>query len=395
LRKITGSRVAVVGGSIAGCAAAIALARAGCDVTVFERTRGSLRDRGFGIGIPPDTFGRLVAADYIGPSVPVVRGTERLFVVRGGAPSGRVLWRQPLSMQYTDWSVVWQDLRRRIPDQAYRAGITASVADADPTGRAVSTDEGEMRFDLVVGAEGYASGVRRRVAPESAPRLPGYCLWRGTYPVSLLSDVVSRELDHAVTTVCFPGGHCMIYLIPDHRDTTRRLVNWAVYITPPRPLTGTSVLPPGQVPPDLMDVLNRVVDHHFPPLWAGVVRETPADRISVQPVFDVIASRYVSGRMVLAGDAGATARPHTASGAMKAVEDAFALGSACRASAEWTPALAAYDRARCAAGTALVLLGRGLGRAQVEHTPDWGRMSEADFLRWWRGAASGRTSLYE
>ena len=156
--------------------------------------------------------------------MPVVRGTERLFVVRDGAPSGRVLWRQPLHVRFTNWSVLWQDLRRRIPDQAYRAGITARVVDADPSGVTVSTGADEERFDLVVGADGYASGVRRRVAPESSRHLPGYGLWHGTYPEYLLLDGMPPELEHAGTTVCFPGGHCMIYLIPD-RDTTQRLVN--------------------------------------------------------------------------------------------------------------------------------------------------------------------------
>jgi 2-polyprenyl-6-methoxyphenol hydroxylase-like FAD-dependent oxidoreductase len=37
--------VAVVGGSIARCAAAIALSRAGCDVTVHERSLGDLAMR--------------------------------------------------------------------------------------------------------------------------------------------------------------------------------------------------------------------------------------------------------------------------------------------------------------------------------------------------------------
>ena len=45
-------RVGIVGGSIAGCAAAIELERAGCEVTIFERSTGSLKDRGAGIGIP-------------------------------------------------------------------------------------------------------------------------------------------------------------------------------------------------------------------------------------------------------------------------------------------------------------------------------------------------------
>ena len=49
---VRGSRVGVIGGSIAGCATAIALERLGCDVQVFERSSGVLRDRGSGIAIP-------------------------------------------------------------------------------------------------------------------------------------------------------------------------------------------------------------------------------------------------------------------------------------------------------------------------------------------------------
>ena len=44
--------VAVVGGSIAGCSAAILLSRAGHDVHVYERSPGGLVGRGGGIGTP-------------------------------------------------------------------------------------------------------------------------------------------------------------------------------------------------------------------------------------------------------------------------------------------------------------------------------------------------------
>ena len=60
LKEITrGFRVGIVGGSIAGCTAAIELVRLGCEVTLFERTGEELKDRGAGIGVPPsviDTF---------------------------------------------------------------------------------------------------------------------------------------------------------------------------------------------------------------------------------------------------------------------------------------------------------------------------------------------------
>ena len=61
---IEGMKVAIAGGSIAGCATAIALSRAGCDVTVFERS-SSLQDRGSGIAIPVPLRDQLIEAGYI------------------------------------------------------------------------------------------------------------------------------------------------------------------------------------------------------------------------------------------------------------------------------------------------------------------------------------------
>ena len=404
---IAGSRVAVIGGSIAGCAAAIALVRAGCDVTVFERTQGALRDRGFGIGMPPSMIDTLIAAGYIGPVLPVVPGEERVFVVRDGdTPVGRVLWRQPLPVRFTNWSLLWRSLRQQVADLAYRDGVTAVVEDMDDMGVTVSAGtSGGMRFDLVVGADGYASALRQRVAAGSFPHLPGYGLWRGTYPEHLLPDGATAALEPGAMMVCFPGGHAMIYLIPDHLRTGGRLVHWGIYLCPPQPMTDPALIPPGQVPAELMMALRDAVTRSFPPLWADVVGRTPAERISVQPIFDVIAPRYVSGRLALAGDAGTTARPHTGSGAVKALEDALALESGCRAATqaatpatpatEWASVLAGYERARAAAGNALTALGRSLGRALVENTPDWSAMSGTDLPEWWREAASGRMSLYE
>lgn len=394
--SIAGSRVAVIGGSIAGCSAAIALARADCQVTVFERTLGTMSERGFGIGMPPAMLDTLIGAGYVGPGLPIVRGGERVFLVRdGGAPAGRVLWRQPFPVCFTNWSILWRSLRQRVADPVYRGGTEATIEDGDDAGATVSAGtSGRMRFDLVVGADGYASGVRQRVSPESSLHMPGYGLWRGTYPEDLLPDGAAAALEPGAVMVCFPGGHAMIYLIPDHSRAGRRLVNWAAYIRPPQPMTDPALIPPGQVPAELMIVLHQTLATGFPPLWADTVGRTPAERISVQPIFDMTALRHVSGRLVLAGDAGAAARPHTGSGAVKALEDALALESGCRAGTQWASVLAEYDRGRGAAGTALTALGRSLGQALVEKAPTWSAMSGSDLPAWWSEAASGRMSLY-
>src|SRR2546430_12753090 len=79
---------------------------------------------------------------------------------------------------------------------------------------------------------------------------------------------------------------------------------------------------------DLVAHLDRILDH-FPTYWATVVRNTDRTELSLQPVYDAKASTYVSSRILIAGDAGTVARPHTVSGVTKAIQDAFALQRLC------------------------------------------------------------------
>jgi glycine/D-amino acid oxidase-like deaminating enzyme len=71
-------RIAVVGGSVAGCAAAVELSRAGHEVTVFERSATALASQGAGIIAPAEVFQgmvarRLLPEDYARCSVTVAR----------------------------------------------------------------------------------------------------------------------------------------------------------------------------------------------------------------------------------------------------------------------------------------------------------------------------------
>lgn len=82
-------------------------------------------------------------------------------------------------------------------------------------------------------------------------------------------------------------------------------------------------------------------------------------------------------------------RPHTGSGATKAMRDARCLEELGAEHHEWSSLLGAYDSDRAPAGRALVELGRRLGRDQVEQTPPWADMMPEDFDAWASGSLNG------
>jgi 2-polyprenyl-6-methoxyphenol hydroxylase-like FAD-dependent oxidoreductase len=390
--------VAVIGGSIAGCAAAIALSRAGCDVTVFERSAADLADRGFGIGLPASLHADLVEQGYLDAATPYVRYAERRWYGPGpgaGSPAGRELARQPFPIACENWGVLWRTLRGKVPEGSYQSATTVTAVLPEEAGARVVTAHGGRHFDLVVGADGYQSIVRGHVAPGSAPALGGYGVWRGSYPAELLTPAAVAALEPAGITFHFPDGHAGAYLIPGMSGGQSRLAYFFAYLVPARPFTDLVIRAPGTVGPQLAGVLNQAVRQHFPPLWAELARPLSDQRLSVQPIYDATVARYTSGRLALIGDSGALARPHTASGATTALQDALALGRHCSTSQTWAEALQRYDRERCAAGNAQTELGRRLGEALVTRPPDWAAMQPEDFARWWAELLSGDGFLYE
>jgi 2-polyprenyl-6-methoxyphenol hydroxylase-like FAD-dependent oxidoreductase len=401
---VEGSRVGIVGGSIGGCAAAIALHRAGCEVTVFERSRGQLKDRGAGIAIPVPLHDQLVGAGYLDATMPACRCSERTWVVRhGNAAYGRVIGRQRLSAVLNNWGVLWRTLRAGVPDEAYREGAGVSGVEADADGAALLFDDGRReRFDTLVGADGYRSRVRTAVNPGVHASFAGYVLWRGNYEESRLPHAPRPDaIEARFVTVGFPGGHGIFFLMPEFDrgcEPGHRRVNWAVYTGLPDGMVfdDPSSFAPGSLTPELIGFFERVLARHFPPYWADVIRRTGPEAMSLQPIYDVALPTYTSPRLVLVGDASTITRPHTASGATKALQDALALERHCLEHETWEAALEAYDADRCPVGNDLVQAGRRIGRAQVEETPDWASLTATQLEAWLQATVSGhRLYLYD
>ncbi|MFF0011368.1 FAD-dependent monooxygenase [Streptomyces sp. NPDC005374] len=383
-----------MGGSIAGCAAALALRRARVEeITVYERAAVRLADRGVGVAVHNARYAELESAGYLDTSIPFVQIARSRWYVRDDtaprSPLGREIGVMPSPFRTYNWGLLWDGLYCRVSETTdFRPGSAVEAVKATPEGAEVHTDGRTEHYDVVIGADGYRSRARAAISSDARPGYAGYLAWRGAYSSSRLRDAELLAEDEGAY-VLFQGGHLVVYRIPDGATGGHR-VNWVLYSAPPPGLdqgmhTPTS-LPPGTAGDGLRAHLAYVCAELLPSYWADLVRATVYDELFVQPVYDFTAPRHAVGRILLMGDAATVARPHTSAGAVKALQDATILETVLTQTATWSEALAAYDSDRVSSGHAMVDLGRRLGRALVTETPNWQTFDQTGLETWWRQA---------
>jgi 2-polyprenyl-6-methoxyphenol hydroxylase-like FAD-dependent oxidoreductase len=119
-------------------------------------------------------------------------------------------------------------------------------------------------------------------------------------------------------------------------------------------------IPPPLIRPEIVADLKTRAAALLPPQLAHMVTRTAQPIL--QPIFDLAAPAIVFGRVALLGDAAFAARPHVATGVMKAALDAATLADALRASGnDVAAALARYQQERVRFGDWLVARGRHIG----------------------------------
>jgi 2-polyprenyl-6-methoxyphenol hydroxylase-like FAD-dependent oxidoreductase len=228
--------------------------------------------------------------------------------------------------------------------------------------------------------------------PEVDVAYAGYVLWRGFIPEDMLDE--SPPLEHGIRCIGYPGGHGIFYFVPGLDGSVasgRRLVNWGMYV----PISEADItefltdragnrhegsLPPGSMPLATERALKDAAHERLPHYYAAIAEMSP-DTFAYA-IYDCEVPAYRKGRICLTGDAGAFARPHSAAGALKGINDAVALGEALRTASDIDTALAAWNTERTAANNQLVRFGNQLGEALVRAIPDWSRMSVAEMEQW-------------
>lgn len=176
----------MIGGGIGGLTAAVALHQQGWTVTVLERS-SALEPVGAGISLSPNSQRAL---DVVGVGDEI--RDLAVWQSDGGlrTPSGRWLSRtnsEALAERFGGSLVLLHRatlvgvLCSRLPADAVRTDRAAHLADAGGPGRpaTVTTQEGDLAAELVIGADGIRSGVRAALFPEHpGPTYAGFTTWR-------------------------------------------------------------------------------------------------------------------------------------------------------------------------------------------------------------------------
>jgi 2-polyprenyl-6-methoxyphenol hydroxylase-like FAD-dependent oxidoreductase len=394
-------RVGIIGGSIAGCATAALLHRAGHDVIVFERSESDLVSRGAGIATPTVLWQDVMAHGLIDAALPACRADYFRFVTRRSG-TGQQRWLGDVQMSFTllNWAHLYRCVRRCVPDDLYRRASTVECVEARPQGTTLHLRPGgSLDFDLVICADGYRSMGRGLIDPGATPRYRGMVLWRGLVHES---DIGVDVLDGCNgQRVVYHGGHGVVYHIPGSEQGTergQRLLMWGYYLQVPEGALASvlvddqerqqsSSVPFGKVHPEVKAGFESRLTDLLPSSLFELVQQ--CGNSSIQAIYSVAARSYARDRVCLVGDAGAVFPPFTGSGVLRAVANATSLVDALASAPAVDDALRRWGEAQVQFTAQLMPVAERIERSAVFDMPDLTAMPTTATNDWMSAAHPG------
>jgi 2-polyprenyl-6-methoxyphenol hydroxylase-like FAD-dependent oxidoreductase len=368
---MTERRALVIGGSVSGLFAALALSRHGWDVHVFERVETELAGRGAGIVAQPQLWQVFAKVGIDPPSELGVPVEFRRSYDVGGGVMGELRCPQTL----TSWDRVYRLLRDAFPTARYHRGKALARIELRARSAVVHFVDGETaEGDLLVGADGLRSTVRAQLLPEAVPLYAGYIAWRALVPEAALSPATYRDLFSYLAFCHPPGEQTLGYPVAGPDNDLRsghRSYNLVWYrpadeaselphlLTDATGTTHAVSIPPPLIRADVIDEMRAAAERLLAPQFREVVRL--AVQPFIQPIYDVAATKMAFGRAAILGDAAFVARPHVAVGVAKAAEDAVALARSIDERGDVEGGLARFEALRLPIGRRVIERARHLG----------------------------------
>ena len=362
MRTTNGRRIVVIGGGIGGLTLAIALRAYGLDVDIFEQT-AELREIGAAVALSANAT-RFFEQFGLGPQFASRCFEVSALIYRDGR-SGRIIgehhagpaYRQRFGAPYAGIhrAELQAILAAAVGLERIRLRKRLVAIDDTGTHAALRFDDGTTtEADLVIGADGARSFVRRWMLGYDDALYSGCSGFRGVVPMDKLPSLPDPT---AIQFWIGPGGHLLHYPMGNNH------INFLLVERHPTPWPRQDWV---------MPAIEGEQLRHFAQWHPAIV-----EMITARPVSDRWGlfhrpplGRWTRGRVTLLGDAAHALAPHHGQGANQSIEDAVVL-AACLREAGTGPLAEAIERyERLRRGRTRKVQYASISVADVLHLPD-------------------------
>lgn len=326
--------IAVIGAGYAGATAALALSQLGAEVTVYEQAQ-EIAEVGAGIGLRPSTMDQFRRLGIF----------DRIAAVTSPSDYFEILTAHGQRIAMEEWPE--KEVFGASTHFVHRGDFIDTLLDALPSGmvklnyrlnKIIDNGDGAtavfengvtVNGDLIVGADGIRSQVRKHLFSDKPPVFAGEHAYRAVIPAADTFGLVDDG-----NLRMYLGYGTKIYLLPlHHRNEVSFDVTCLATDSTPAPVASKE---------QLLEVVAA-----FDPRLVAITEGLDMSKVNLRAVYDIDpVPIWHSNSVVLIGDSAHAMLHHQGQGANSAVLDAGALATRLSEADSIPEALAQYQASR-------------------------------------------------